>query len=108
MALIQCPDCGSQVSSSAAACLKCGYPIAGGGTTQAQGGKVQTVEQTSKRYKLQQLLSVLLIGVGVIVVISGVSAEQPSGGSAAVGTLLIVAGFIWYIIARFTTWWHHG
>src|SRR5512146_1335411 len=28
MALIQCPDCGRQVSSEAAACPGCGYPIA--------------------------------------------------------------------------------
>ncbi len=27
MALIQCPECGSEVSDQAAACVKCGYPI---------------------------------------------------------------------------------
>ena len=103
MALIQCPDCGSQVSSSADTCIKCGYPIAGGGTTQAHGGKVQTIEQTSKRYKLHQLLSVLLIIVGVVVIFTG-----GSGGEATFGVLAIVVGLIWYITNRFATWWHHG
>jgi len=28
MALIKCPECGSEISSSAASCPKCGYPIA--------------------------------------------------------------------------------
>ncbi len=28
MALIKCPDCGNEVSSLAAACPRCGYPIA--------------------------------------------------------------------------------
>ncbi len=28
MALIQCPDCGRQVSSEAATCPSCGYPVA--------------------------------------------------------------------------------
>lgn len=28
MALIKCPECGNEVSSSAASCPKCGYPIA--------------------------------------------------------------------------------
>ena len=28
MALIDCPDCASQVSSAAVSCPKCGYPIA--------------------------------------------------------------------------------
>lgn len=27
MALIQCPECGTEVSSEAAACPKCGYPL---------------------------------------------------------------------------------
>ena len=27
MALIKCPECGTEVSSSAAACPKCGYPV---------------------------------------------------------------------------------
>jgi hypothetical protein len=28
MALIQCPECGAQVSNAAPACPKCGYPVA--------------------------------------------------------------------------------
>jgi hypothetical protein len=31
MALIDCPECGSEVSSSAASCLRCAYPIASSG-----------------------------------------------------------------------------
>gem|GEM_PF-4380192 len=27
MALIKCPDCGSDVSSRAVVCVKCGYPL---------------------------------------------------------------------------------
>jgi len=99
MALINCPECGAQVSSSAESCPKCAYPIAGGGSTQAHAGKIQTVEQTSKSYKLQQLLSSLLIIGSIVVMIAG----DPSSG--AIGTLV---GLIWYISARFMTWWHHG
>lgn len=33
MALIPCPDCGREVSSSADACPQCGYPIASSTTT---------------------------------------------------------------------------
>ena len=36
MALIQCPDCGKEVSSSATACPNCGYPI----TSQSDKGFV--------------------------------------------------------------------
>jgi hypothetical protein len=107
MALINCPECDAQVSSSAESCPKCAYPIAGGGTTQAHGGKIQTVEQTSKRYKLQQLLSSLLCIGSVVVMIAGFSGDQPSG-AGAFGALGLLVGLIWFIIVRFMTWWHHG
>lgn len=108
MALIKCPECGAQVSSSAESCPKCAYPIAGGGTTQAHGGKIQTVEQTSKRYKLQQLLSSLLIIGSVVVIIAGFSGDQPSSGAGAFGVFGLLMGLIWFIVVRFMTWWHHG
>jgi hypothetical protein len=104
MALIKCPECGAEVSSNAEICPKCAYPIAGGGTTQAHGGKVQTVEQTSKRYKLQQLLSSLL-SIGSVVVMIG---AQPDSGPRAFGELGFLVGLTWFIVVAFKTWWHHG
>jgi len=108
MALIKCPECGAQISSIAESCPKCAYPIAGGGSTQAHGGKIQTVEQTSKRYKLHQLLSSLLIIGSIVVMIAGSSGNEPSSGGLAFGVLGLLVGLIWFIIARFMTWWHHG
>lgn len=106
MALIKCPECGIEVSDRAESCPKCAYPTAGGGTTQAHGGKTQTIEQTSKRYKLQQLLSTFLIIGSVIVMIVGFSGE--SSGAGAFGMLGLIAGLIWFIGVRFISWWHHG
>lgn len=109
MALIQCPECGAQVSSSAGSCPKCAYPIAGGGSTQAHGGKVQTIEQTSKPLKLQALLSALLttVGFAVLLVALGLG-PQPSGLVLALGTLSFVGGLIWFTFVRLLIWWHHG
>jgi hypothetical protein len=106
MALINCPECGTQVSSIAESCPKCAYPIAGGGTTQAHGGKIQTIEKTSKRYKLQQLLSLLLI-IGSVIVVSIASRNQLSPGAIAVGLLGVIVGSIWFIMVMFFKWWHH-
>ena len=108
MALIKCPECGTEVSSSADNCPKCAYPISGGGSTQAHGGKIQTVEQSSKRYKLQQLLSSLLIIGCIIAIIAGSSGNAPNSGVTGFAALGIVVGLIWFIIVRFLTWWHHG
>ena len=109
MALIKCFECGSQVSNIAETCPKCAYPIAGGGTTQAHGGKIQTVEQTSKKYKLHQLLSSLLsIGSFVVVIVFHSGDKSNAGVVAALGTLTLLVGLIWFISARFMAWWHHG
>jgi len=105
MALIKCPECECQISSNAECCPKCGYPIAGGGSTQAHGGKIQTVEQTSKKYKLQQLLSSLLAIGSLMVMIIGSGLES---GVAAFGILGLIVGLIWFIVVRFLTWWHHA
>ena len=98
MPLINCPECNKEVSSLASECPNCAYPIAGGGSTQASGGKIQTVEQTGKKYKLQKLLSALLILAGWIVIYGG-------GGY---GGTMIAIGVIWFCITAFISWWHHG
>lgn len=106
IALIKCPECGNHVSDRAESCPKCAYPIAGGGSTQAHGGKIQTIEQTSKKYKLQQLLSTFLIIGGIISMIAGCS-----GHDSAVfgfGIIGLIVGTIWSIVVGFITWWHHG
>ncbi len=49
--LIQCPECKKEVSSRSVACPYCGCPIA--------GSRVQTIEKTSKNYKVMKLIGVL-------------------------------------------------
>ena len=107
MALIQCPECGAEVSTMAESCPKCAYPIADCGTTQAHGGRVQTVEQTSKRYKLHFIYAGSLIIIGVIAVFL---VALFSGDSSKMGfaVLSVAIGFVWYAITRFNAWWHHG
>jgi hypothetical protein len=103
MPLINCPECGIPVSSLAGSCPKCAYPIAGGGSTQANAGKIQTVEQRSKRYKMQLLLSGLLCWGSIIVI-----AIDNQSGLKAFGGLGLLVGIIWYILIRFEIWWNHG
>jgi len=43
MALIKCKECGSDVSSIAAACPKCGAPVASTSTVAATAGRVWTI-----------------------------------------------------------------
>lgn len=108
MALIKCPECGVKVSSSAASCPKCAYPIAGGGSTQAHGGNIQTIEQTSKRYKLQHLLATLIFLGSIIAVTVDFLGDEPGSAAGALGIIGLLVGSIWIIIVKFLTWWHHA
>ena len=42
MALINCPECGSQVSDSAGACPNCGHPMRGNKPSKSKASKLKT------------------------------------------------------------------
>lgn len=101
--LISCPACGKEVSSQAPSCPNCGNPIA----TETTG--VQSIQATGKSLKLQQLLSVLVVALGVILMIAGSpgSNGEPSG-AFTFGTLLLVVGLVWFFVTKFMAWWRHS
>jgi predicted nucleic-acid-binding Zn-ribbon protein len=101
MALIKCSECGYEVSDKATACPKCGNPVATARDVAATGRPLTTTQATAKRFKGQQLLAAGLCAVGIILLVSG-------GEGGVWGTLLLVAGFAWFLLARVIAWWHHG
>ncbi len=105
MALINCTECNHEVSNKAEACPKCGAPIASARETVAAGTQIKTVQETSKKFKLQSLISVLLIIIGVVWVIA--VSNGPQSEPSALPGLIIFIGLIWYIVNRFRIWWHH-
>lgn len=100
MALIACPDCGTQVSDSARACPKCARPMA-----------ATTIEQTGKQWKAAQLGFVLLGFSGCIMTLV-TAADHSSTGQAPtgppIGALLFFLGVLGYFGARIGAWWKHG
>ena len=102
MALIKCKECGRDVSSNAAACPNCGNPISNVIESRAAGATLTTTQATSKKFKGQQVLATLVIGLGVVFMVSGNPTAMMFG--AAIG----FAGLIWYLVARAQAWWHHG
>jgi len=98
MALVKCGECESEVSDKAAACPKCGAPVASpdGDST------VVTTQQTAKVYKAHQLYAFGLIVVGLFVAASG------SDGTVTLGAGAALIGLIWLIWARVAAWWDHG
>lgn len=108
MALIKCPECGSSVSSVAEACPRCAYPLSGGGTTQAHGGRVQTVEKTAKSYKLEQLLAALVTIVCFIMTVQGCRHGLEGKEPPSLPILGLLAGVVWSVAVKFKIWWNHG
>lgn len=100
MALVQCPSCAHGVSDQARACPQCGHPF-------AAEQRPRTIEQTSKRFKAQQLVGVALVVIGFIVLIGGSSANN-GAGAVGIGTPILGVGVLVYLAARMQAWWNNG
>ena len=78
MTLINCPECGTEVSDRAEACLKCAYPIAITITSQGSTnlGTERNIGLTAKRLKLISLISFFVIAIGIIIIIASASSDK--------------------------------
>jgi len=106
MALIQCPDCNKDVSTSAVSCPNCGAPISAAKETEAAGAPLTTTQSTSKKFKGQQVIAVLMLLVGIFWLFGALS-QEPVAPAGLPMTITLV-GLVWFIIIRIRTWWHHG
>jgi len=108
MALINCPDCKSQVSTSATSCPQCGAPIAEAKQSKAAGSPLTTTQETSKKLKLHTLISALLIIFGFVAIFAMASPNDAGKVEpSAFPPIMIMVGVVWYIVAKFRIWWHH-
>ena len=107
MTLINCPECGKEVSDSAQSCPNCGVAIASKSESKAAGASLTTVQETSKKFKLHTLGSVIVIIIGVVWLIGQMNSGQDGGEPGAISILLIIGGLGWYFVTRFRIWWHH-
>jgi uncharacterized membrane protein YvbJ len=101
MAIIKCPECGTEVSDKAEKCPKCAYPF----SIASPQVQTQVIELTSKRYKLQKLLSIFASIIGLIIM--AIASDSGYSGTQSLGGLLLFVGIIWYIVIRCKIWWHH-
>ena len=102
MALIKCPECKKEISDKAASCPSCGCPIAANSNennNQTPENKVQTIEKTSKKYKGQQLMAMLLGVIGFFMLFE----EE----ARTVGGIICIIALIWYAIVGMGIWWEH-
>ncbi|MGO9370696.1 MAG: hypothetical protein ACLQBD_01190 [Syntrophobacteraceae bacterium] len=93
MALIECQECGKDVSELAAACPHCGAPVRQG---------VQTVEKTGKKWKGMKIIawSLMLLSLPCFL-------NPQHEGNTALGLILLLLGATLWLYAALQTWWHH-
>ena len=97
MALINCQECGKQMSDQAATCPSCGFHR-----------KAKEIEQTGKKWKGMQILGMLLIVFSIFPCVASASGGGEPGAGMTLGILCMLAGFILYLGARMGAWWNHG
>jgi len=64
-----------------------------------------TIEKTAKKFKLQGLLSGLLIFLGLAATLLGGAKDVPV--VMAIGLLWMFGGLGWNIVNRIRIWWNH-
>jgi hypothetical protein len=99
MAMITCGECGRAVSSKAAACVGCGFPISQPTDIQYAHSYVAAIPLSPKAIRMRALLFLAMTFVGVIW--TGLAEHEPTAGRLPVfiGTLLIIGGLSGLIVS---------
>ena len=89
MALIECPECGREVSSSAAACPECAYPV-GAGTPSV---RTRAVSGSTRRPWWKTAVSIVgRLALGGF--LAGIGGGEEESAAAVIGGLIIGASAI--------------
>ena len=108
MALINCPECNNQVSTNATSCPKCGAPIVEANSEKAAGARLITTQETSKKFKLQIIVSAVMFWGGLISIFSKAgNPDRVAVEGINYPVLFVSLGFVWYIVTKLRVWWHH-
>lgn len=110
MALINCPECSHQVSELAPSCPNCGAPIAkilNPEKENPDGEKTTTIQETSKKLKVQIIISLAAVILGIFMLFFNAADSNSSIQSFRYSNLLITFGIIGYIVTKMRIWWHH-
>ncbi len=100
MAMIECPECGKEISDKAQSCIGCGAPVgeAPAEATPEVPEKVVTTQATGKMYKGAQAVGVVVILAGIVMMVKGYI-------DAAIGALII--GLCLFLFGGVGGWWEH-
>jgi hypothetical protein len=100
MSLVACPDCSNQISDSAPACIHCGRPMGGRSPEYFSGSKEIKPLSPPRDPGTMAFLSLILPGLGQILVGQVTKGFAVLGGSVVLGALTALAAMlvIWPIV----------
>lgn len=99
MALVDCHECGHPVATDARACPHCGAPV-------DKNGRAYTIQLTSKRLKLFELLFVLVMVAGLLWGLAMIT--RPGNDPLFLCVGVTALGGVGYVMTSFLVWWYHG
>lgn len=105
-----CVECDLELKPGEKFCVECGAPAGGyaGAGRQRNTKGIQLTERTSKYWKLQILISSLMVMLGMFLFCSGITDANPDKPMRTIGGWLLGPGLIWLIVAKAGAWWDHG
>lgn len=105
MALIECPDCGHEVSDQAVACPHCGRPIRSvPEPTGGPGGNGVSAGLAGKRWSKLTLLGAIMLVLGF----AASSLPWAADNVVKMGSVFFVVGTIALLAGFVGGWWTQG
>ncbi|MCF7943853.1 MAG: zinc ribbon domain-containing protein [Spirochaetia bacterium] len=101
--LIECSECGHQISDKATTCPNCGAPVSDGKYDKQQ--KV-FVEETSKDIKIVNIIGAIIATIGMLIII--ISLVSLDFYTVWFGFAVLFFGIIVGVVSGVKKWWHHG
>lgn len=107
MALINCPECRNQVSDAAATCPHCGVTVAAANEERTAGARLTTTQETTKKLKVQVLLSSAVIAIGILMLVMGNASTTEPIEAVVLPGIVLLGGLGWLVVTKIRIWWHH-
>lgn len=103
MALIKCPECENEVSDQALSCPSCGHPLQS--IDQITQQSPITIEQTTKKWKVVKLISVIFIIIGLFLFFTGLQDGGFENFKTGLGFTVAFLSLIGFLVGKFGAWW---